>query len=167
MPGPGMSVAQRLVARGAAPYREPTITGEGGMQTKYRQCTFCYGSGQKQNMSPTDSSTTCSHCSGTGRVMEYVADQPEPKDTTPREPVPFYIWFFGAVGALIGGYAKPWGLAWYIEAFFGFIIAGFLAGVLNQFRIGRIILIVIAVGFVALIGAGIWSASTGAGQDVG
>lgn len=137
------------------------------MHTTYRDCYNCHGSGRKAYMSPTDTSPICVHCNGSGRVVDYNAPKPKEKPSEPKEPVPLYIWFFGAMGALFGGASQPWGLAWYIEAFFGFIIAGFLAGVLNQFRIGRIILIVIGVAFVLFIAAGIWWSSTNGGNSAG
>ncbi|MCA8902937.1 MAG: hypothetical protein KDA53_16990 [Hyphomonas sp.] len=61
----------------------------------------------------------------------------------------------------MGGTSKPFGFSWPIEAFLGFIIGGFLAGLLAQFRIGRIILVIAGLGIVAIVAAGIYMAEKG------
>ena len=60
------------------------------------------------------------------------------------------VWFFGILGALMGaGYSASQGSAWFVGAFFGFVIGGFLGGLFSLFKIGRIILALIGFTFVA------------------
>jgi len=65
------------------------------------------------------------------------------------------VWLFGLIGAFVGGVLQPWGMHWSGALFFGFISCGMLAGVLMKFRVGKIVLTVIGLGFFGLMGLGI------------
>jgi hypothetical protein len=74
------------------------------------------------------------------------------------------VWLFAILGAFVGGSSPPLGMNALFGAFLGLLVFALGGGILYNFRIGRIILTVLAVGFVGLFVAAMVVAARSGGK---
>ena len=116
----------------------------------------------------------CPGCGGAGE--KYIHESQLPKDrridtppTDDRRTHPSadsgdfnpFVWFYGPVGAIYWGGTTPWDLWWPIAAFLGFLVFGFCASLISEFRLGRYVLAGIAALLIVLVVIAIWTGDSG------
>ena len=120
----------------------------------YVKCKKCDGTGSvlshlnpySQRINAGHGTHMCNACGGMGRIHD-----PNAAPAAPRAKTKPVVWYFGGIGALFGGVLQPWDIGWFFGAAFGFIGLGVVAGILSEFRIGRIVLFVAGAAFAALM----------------
>lgn len=68
----------------------------------------------------------------------------------PAVQVPRRVWLFAILGAFVGGSSPPFGLNGLFGAVLGLLVFALVGGFAFHFRIGRILLTILGIGFVGM-----------------
>ncbi len=122
------------------------------------RCVYCNGSGRvSENAQPGYNESVgwgmavCRHCGGSGSDNRATGNN---GGATPRAKAHPVVWVFAILGGIFGAAMKEVGVNELVGALVGFVVLGASASVLMRFRIGRRILIGIAVLFAAMLALG-------------
>jgi hypothetical protein len=96
-------------------------------------------------------SVVCRHCRGSGSDNRAAGNN---GGATPRVKAHPVVWVFAILGGIFGAAMKEVGVNALVGAIVGFVVLGASASVLMRFRIGRRILIGVAVVFAAMLALG-------------
>ncbi len=99
-------------------------------------CRTCGGSGWVRGASDPGSGPSSSH---SGFAWDGPAVQ-----------VPRRVWLFAILGAFVGGSSPPFGLNGLFGAVLGLLVFALVGGFAFHFRIGRILLTILGIGFVGM-----------------
>ncbi len=119
------------------------------------RCVYCNGTGRVSagaqpgyKVNAVWGMVDCRHCGGSGGDARAVGG------AAPRTKAHPVVWVFSILGGIFGAALSEVGVNVLVGAVGGFVVLGAIAGVLMRFRVGRRILIGIAVLFAAMLALG-------------
>jgi len=123
------------------------------------RCVYCNGSGRvSEGAQPGYKESVgwgmvvCRQCGGSGVDARATGNDSGGTPVVKAHPV---VWVFAIVGAIFGSaIMTEFGVNALLGALVGFVVLGASAGILMRFRVGRRILIGMAVFFVAMLALG-------------